>query len=162
MQWRPSQDGRLFLEKGMECLWRSWERENLLCAPQIWAIHSNIFSKKYSIYPGSWFDFLLPILIGPSTSPIVEVLLHLRTHCCIPLCKDTIGMSNLFLLLLLFCHAHSTWEFLGQRWNLQHSSNPGHCSDNVGSLTYCATGEVLERAILVSVLYLSLCYISSA
>ena len=38
--------------------------------------------------------------------------------------------------------ARGMWKFLGQGLNLHHSSNPGHCGDNPGSLPSCATGEL--------------------
>ena len=34
------------------------------------------------------------------------------------------------------------WKFPGQRSNSHHSSNLSLCSDNTGSLTACATGEI--------------------
>lgn len=35
-----------------------------------------------------------------------------------------------------------TWKFPGLGLNPHHSSNPGHCSDNTGSLTHWTTGEL--------------------
>ena len=39
------------------------------------------------------------------------------------------------------------WKFPGQGSNLHHSSHPNRCSDNNGSLTYCA-GEFLSGIVL--------------
>ena len=46
-----------------------------------------------------------------------------------------------------FVHTQGMWKFLGQGLNLHHSSDPGRCSDNVRSLTFCATGELLKHWI---------------
>ena len=46
-----------------------------------------------------------------------------------------------FFSSLFFDHAHSMWKFPGQGWNSYHSSNLSHCSDNVISLSHCATRE---------------------
>ena len=35
------------------------------------------------------------------------------------------------------------WKFLAQGSNPHHSSDPGHCSENAGSLTFCVTREFL-------------------
>lgn len=35
-------------------------------------------------------------------------------------------------------------QFLGQGWSPRHSSDPSHCSDNVGSLTHCAARELQD------------------
>ena len=40
-----------------------------------------------------------------------------------------------------FC-THSMWKFLGQVFNLSHSSNLSCCSDNAGSLIHWATREL--------------------
>ena len=58
--------------------------------------------------------------------------------------------SNFFLrhhhhLTYLFPCAPPTggmWEFPGEGSNLRHSRNPSRCSDNVRSLTCCATREL--------------------
>ena len=38
-------------------------------------------------------------------------------------------------------------QFPGQGSNLHHSSDLSRCSDNTGSLTYCATRELLRAAL---------------
>ena len=45
--------------------------------------------------------------------------------------------------LLFFGHTCSMWKFLGQGSNPCHHSDPNRCSDNAGSLTCCATRELL-------------------
>ena len=50
-----------------------------------------------------------------------------------------------FLFLSLFCCFCSMWKFLGEGSSPCHSSNLSHSSDNVGSLTYCATWELLFK-----------------
>lgn len=54
--------------------------------------------------------------------------------------------DRFFLLLLFVCfcfgHTHSKWEFLGRGLNPCHSNDPNHCSDDIGSLTHCASGEL--------------------
>ena len=40
------------------------------------------------------------------------------------------------------------WKFLGQALNVCHSSDPGHCCDNAGSFTHCATRELLLVPLL--------------
>ena len=47
------------------------------------------------------------------------------------------------LLFFFFPCTHDMWKFLGQGSNPHHSSDPCHCSDNVESLTHCATREIL-------------------
>ena len=41
-----------------------------------------------------------------------------------------------FTETFFFGHTHSIWTSLGQRSNLQHNSDPSHCSDNTRSLTH--------------------------
>ena len=41
------------------------------------------------------------------------------------------------------------WRFLGQESNLCHSSDLRHCSDEVSSLTCCATRELQKRTLLI-------------
>ena len=51
-------------------------------------------------------------------------------------------MYSLFSFILFFFGCtHGMWKFLGQGSNLCHSSDQGCCSDDVGYLTRCATGE---------------------
>ena len=58
------------------------------------------------------------------------------------------GLSFQFLSLkivfvfLFFGYTCSMWKFPGQGQKLRHSSDLSHCSDNAGSLTYCATREL--------------------
>ena len=40
------------------------------------------------------------------------------------------------------------WKFLGQGSNPCHSSNQSYNSDNAGSLSHWATGELLSRNLL--------------
>jgi len=46
---------------------------------------------------------------------------------------------GLFYLIFWPCK----WKFPGQELNLYHRSGQSHCSDNAGSLTHCATRELL-------------------
>ena len=39
------------------------------------------------------------------------------------------------------------WKFPSQGWNLHLSSNLSCCSDNTGSLTLCATRELIDLFI---------------
>lgn len=56
---------------------------------------------------------------------------------------------------VLFFWLHCTmWKFLGQGSNPHHSSNPSCCSDNTGSLTCCATGEILALFFFATPLYM--------
>ena len=48
-----------------------------------------------------------------------------------------------YLKVFSFGHTYSMWNFLGQGSNLCHSSDPRHCSDSTGSLTHCATRELI-------------------
>ena len=59
-----------------------------------------------------------------------------------PLSPCVISSSYIFYLFIYFCHAHSTWKFLGQGSNPCHSSDSSHRSDNAGSLTPCTTKEL--------------------
>ena len=43
--------------------------------------------------------------------------------------------------------AWGTWKFLGRGSNPSHSSNLSHCSDNTGSLTRCATMDLLLGSV---------------
>ena len=47
----------------------------------------------------------------------------------------------------LFGHVLSMRKFPGQGLNLQHSSDPGCCSDNTRFLTHCATKELQKILI---------------
>lgn len=76
------------------------------CFPRILATKSNIFSEKYSMHPGSWLDFSLPVLIELSTSPIiahivcVTVLEHSLLHSPLStLLERTVLISALYLYL---------------------------------------------------------------
>ena len=49
------------------------------------------------------------------------------------------------LLILLFCgYPCSLWKFPSPESNPSHSRDPSRCSDNTGSLTICATWELLK------------------
>ena len=47
------------------------------------------------------------------------------------------------LYICIYGHAHSMQKFPGQGPNPCHSREPRQCSDNTGSLTHCAAGEVV-------------------
>ena len=47
-----------------------------------------------------------------------------------------------YLFIYLFGHVCRMWNFLGQGSNPWHSSDLSRCSDNVRSLTHCATREL--------------------
>ena len=53
------------------------------------------------------------------------------------------SLRKLVILILFFGCTHGMQNFPGQGLNPSHSSDPGHCSDNTGSLTHCATRELL-------------------
>ena len=55
-----------------------------------------------------------------------------------------------FFFFFLFGCTHSMWKFLGQGWNLHHSSDLGCCRDNAGSLILWATGELLMLFNLIA------------
>ena len=61
---------------------------------------------------------------------------------------------NFFFKIIIYYYffgcAHGVQKFLGQELNLYHSSDLGHCSDNAGSLTYCAARELLCLQFLSS------------
>ena len=59
-------------------------------------------------------------------------------------------------IFIYFCldQTCSMQKFWGQGWNLHHSWNPSHSSDNARSLTHCATGE-LHDLIFKSTLWVS-------
>ena len=40
-------------------------------------------------------------------------------------------------------HVCGVWKCLGQGLNPHYGHDPRHCSDNIRSLTHCATGELL-------------------
>ena len=54
-----------------------------------------------------------------------------------------IHISNAYIDIF-FCCTHGMWKFPGQGLNPCHSSDPGHCSDNAGTLTHWATKEFLN------------------
>ena len=57
--------------------------------------------------------------------------------------KDKILKSSMvFFFFFFFDHILSIWKFPGLGQNLTHSSNPGCCSDNTGSLNHCARWEL--------------------
>ena len=45
---------------------------------------------------------------------------------------------------LSFGWTYVTRKFPGQELNLHHSTDPSSCSVNVGSLTHCATRELMD------------------
>ena len=53
------------------------------------------------------------------------------------------SLRKLVILILFFGCTHGMQNFPGQGLNPSHSSDPGHCSDNTGSLTHCATRKLL-------------------
>ena len=51
------------------------------------------------------------------------------------------GTKEVFSFFL-FCHTHGMWKFLGQGWNLCHSSDPSCWSNTTGSLIHWAIREL--------------------
>jgi len=51
---------------------------------------------------------------------------------------------SLRILFYFFGHAQGIRKVPGQGSNPQHSSDLSHCTDNTGSLTRCATREILS------------------
>ena len=68
----------------------------------------------------------------------------------------------LVVFILVACRVgddfHSMWKFLGYGSNPCHSSNPSCCSDSPGSLTHCASRELLAY-LFFGVFCLSLIFI---
>ena len=54
-------------------------------------------------------------------------------------------------LFFFFCHTCGMWKFPGQGLNLNLSSDLSCRSDNAGSLSHCATRELLDTNVFASV-----------
>ena len=82
----------------------------------------------------SWFPFRVLYLVGLNETFLEKAFLK-NTPC---YCFSFLG------------HTPCMWNFPGQRWKPCHSSDPGCCSDNTGSLTCCATRELLRKLFFLS------------
>ena len=55
--------------------------------------------------------------------------------------------EGFFFFFFFFLH-HGIWKFPGQESKPHHRSDPSHCSDNAGSLTFCAKREFLPQVVV--------------
>ena len=66
--------------------------------------------------------------------------------------SNSLSLFKIFNYYFLFGHTHIMHKFLGQVWNLCHSSDMSHCSGNARFLTCCTTKELLWLSFLEEVL----------
>ena len=97
--------------------------------------HSNAKSLTYSARPGIKPATSLFLVRFVSAVPHPELQVRKKSYW--NTCLSYIFSPRLILFIYLFCHACSTWKFLGQ------GSNPCYSSDNAESLTARALGNNL-------------------